>query len=191
MTQSRSNHSLLFSGECWTDDNPGITGTLPTFWATLTNLGESLKRGLNSKSFLFSLWNACLGGLSVTNCNWSGPLPTELGLLSANLRKCSSIAATYFTSFCSHLFFLIPEQLFFYGNSLTGGIPLEYAGLTALTQLRVEDNLLTTTIPTEVCLLKITGGLNLQADCEVCPFNCCTNCWKESDSVRRLYLKKN
>jgi hypothetical protein len=68
------------------------------------------------------------------------------------------------------------EQLFFYGNSLTGGIPIEYSGLTALTQLRVEDNLLTTQIPSEVCLLKITGGLNLQADCEICPFNCCTNC---------------
>ena len=47
---------------------------------------------------------------------------------------------------------------------------------TGLTQLRLEDNLLTEQIPQPVCLLKITRGTTLNADCEICPFNCCSNC---------------
>lgn len=123
--------NLVSIRESWTDENPGISGTFPTFWGALSNLG----------------------GLSATNCNWTGPLPSELGLLSNNLR-----------------------QLFFFGNDFTGAVPTQFGSLTGLTQLRLEDNLLTEQIPQPVCLLKITRGTTLNADCEICPFNCCSNC---------------
>jgi hypothetical protein len=70
---------------------------------------------------------------------------------------------------------------FFYQNGFTGGIPTEWSNLQNLEVLEVQDNLLTVTIPPQVCALRFSGLNILNADCEICPAStgsipCCTSC---------------
>lgn len=69
-----------------------------------------------------------------------------------------------------------------YGNKLSGTIPSELGRLTRLKWLRLEDNNLTGSMPTEVCSLRRSNGNldKLEADCknEVrCKSGCCTACY--------------
>jgi hypothetical protein len=98
------------------------------------------------------------GSLSVTDCSFSGTLPTEIG----NLRNSLIFA-------------------FFYRNRFTGGIPTAWGNLANLEVLEVQDNLLTETIPPQFCELRFSGLTTLRADCEICPVStgstqCCSEC---------------
>lgn len=97
-----------------------------------------------------------LASFSVTNSGWSGPLPTSIGQLVSSM-----------------------QQLYFYTNRFTGTVPTQYGALTNLRRLEMYGNNLVGSIPDSICLLKITRGLNLQADCSICNAsiqNCCTSC---------------
>lgn len=81
---------------------------------------------------------------------------------------------------CSHSIpfyqLLLSGKMYFYNNAFTGMVPSEWGALTALEELELQENMLTGQIPQSVCILKITRGLNLEADCEICPENCCSDC---------------
>ena len=66
--------------------------------------------------------------------------------------------------------------MYFFENQFTGGVPAEWGALTNLMELEVQNNMLTEQIPQAVCRLKFTFGLNLEADCAICPTNCCSAC---------------
>lgn len=89
----------------------------------------------------------------------TGTLPTELGDLSSMV------------------------QLWLYGNALTGPIPSQYARMTALRILALEDTELTGVVPIDLCLQRYNGALTtLSTDCveevQCTTFfpDCCTCC---------------
>lgn len=97
-----------------------------------------------------------LASFSVTSSGWSGPLPASIGQLTESM-----------------------QQLYFYTNRFSGTVPTEYGALTALRRLEMYGNNLVGSIPDSICRLKITRGLNLQADCSICNLSiqgCCTSC---------------
>lgn len=119
--------------ECWVDTNPSLSGTLPTFLGSLSTLGS----------------------FSVTECAFTGPIPTEIGLLSETV-----------------------QRIFMYDNALTGGVPSEFGNLQKMDFLQVENNDLTIEMPSQVCVLTFGPLEVLTADCVVCPATpCCTECF--------------
>jgi hypothetical protein len=91
----------------------------------------------------------------VTESAFTGPIPTEIGLLSATM-----------------------QRLFMYDNALTGGVPTEFGNLQKMDFLQVENNDLTIEMPSEVCVLTFGPLEVLTADCAICPATpCCTECF--------------
>jgi hypothetical protein len=120
----------------WVDANPGLAGTLPEFLGSLSTLGS----------------------LSVSDCSFSGALPSSLGDLADSL-----------------------QFAFFYSNQFSGRVPSRWGALTTLEVLELYDNQLTATIPSEVCALRLDRLNTLLADCAICPASaggveCCTQC---------------
>ena len=77
-------------------------------------------------------------------------------------------------------------QLWLYGNALTGSIPSQYAQMTGLRILALEDTKLTGVVPIELCLRRYSGALTaMSTDCadevQCTTFfpDCCTCCGRE------------
>ena len=96
--------------------------------------------------------------------NLSGPIPTELGAMSA-----------------------LEELWISNNNKITGTIPIELGELTNLNILYMQDTSLEGTMPTEICLLRDTTTIqsssgfetqlqNLGVDCQEVECCCCTTC---------------
>lgn len=128
-----------------------------------------------------------LVSFSATECLLSGPLPSELGLLT-NLRKYRVPAYRTFAvveccccGFGPHCFFFGTVGKFWASrNALTGTIPAEIGNATELEILELYDNAITGAMPNPICNLvpsaEMGGNLTLLVvDCEV-NCTCCTNC---------------
>ena len=74
----------------------------------------------------------------------------------------------------------------------TGSIPSELGMLMNLKYLYLDDNLLTGTLPDEVCALRDDNGGNLRylwADCEELACSCCTFCCVDGGDCYFVYLE--
>jgi Leucine-rich repeat (LRR) protein len=103
--------------------------------------------------------------LDLSNNRFSGRIPGELGRINNRLRR-----------------------LFMQGNLLSGTVPSEFEGLTSLSLLRLESNVLTGAMPNEVCTLFNRTQPSVFIDCEevFCP--CCNFCCKEGEECVCRYL---
>lgn len=172
---------LKMDGNFYNSSIPSIVGTLPS----LTNLylEDSIITGdlsyMRGMPKLYEHWvdgNPDLKGpiypyigdistlafFSATKCGLTGSLPPELSNIGAPLQK-----------------------LWLYGNQLTGAVPTEYGRFSRLAVLQVEGNLMTGTMPQEVCNNRDTnplGGLleTLGADCARVACDCCSCCDRDS-----------
>jgi len=72
--------------------------------------------------------------------------------------------------------------MWLYDNMLTGTVPIELGNLFKLQTLELEENLLTGTMPEDICINRAPLGLlqTLEADCGGSPpeieCSCCTCC---------------
>ncbi len=119
------------NGPGWTDNTNWLTGSVDTWYGVGVNGGR-------------------VEQLSLTNNNLSGPLPTEIGNLTAlqyldlGDNQLTGSLPTSIGSLTSLL------GLSLYSNSLQGTIPPVLGNLTNLTSLSFEDNELSGNIPTEL-----------------------------------------
>jgi Leucine-rich repeat (LRR) protein len=115
--------------ECWTDRNEGLTGALPTFFGTLSNLGS----------------------LSVTRSGWSGALPSELGLLVDSMRQMYFYNNAFTGQVPAEWGSLTNlQELQFQENDLTGQIPNSVCILKFTRALNLEADC-DICVPTNCC----------------------------------------
>lgn len=116
----------------------------------------------------------------MSDCGLTGPIPSELGLLTDMRKKPEQLWAATLSA-ANMLGFT--EQMWLYNNSLTGEIPVELSDMVALRILHVEENSLSGSMPNAICSQRDTEGgalATLSADCagsapEV-SCACCTCC---------------
>lgn len=98
-----------------------------------------------------------LESFSITSCSFSGTIPPEFGN-----------------------FGFVMKQIWMYDNDLTGTIPTELGQLAALRLLQVEGNMLSGSMPDEVCANTVFPRPleTLGADCNIggITCDCCTCC---------------
>lgn len=85
--------------ETFVDNNPGLTGTIPTELGQLTNLGKWLVHAIRKQSQQSNTHDSTLltskmslpfsASFSTTECSFTGTLPSELGNLGTSVRKYS------------------------------------------------------------------------------------------------------
>lgn len=133
-----------------------LTGTLSTMIGQLENLADLYLTGNRiSGSIPTEIGRVpYLRRLQLERCGMSGAIPTEVGLLSqmAFLQLSSNNFEGPIPTELGNLVAL--QTLSLDSNSLTGPIPTQLGQLTLLTtELRLVDNELTGTLPSEVCAI--------------------------------------
>jgi len=121
----------------WVDENRGLGGPIPTEIGSMT----------------------ALSSLSLSQCTWSGIIPTELALRGPFL-----------------------QSLFLNDNQLSGTIPTDFAAFTGLQFLTTVDNpAIVGPLDFNICTLRFSSLGVLTANCPICLdfeanfFECCTN----------------
>jgi hypothetical protein len=162
--------------ELWLDDNPGLSASIPSSMGLSTTLAS----------------------FSASNCELFGTLPTELGLitemiqiwafknkLSGTLRESALSWVTYTSGTNS----VVPHCCMFSSFHLllyfSGTIPTELGNLVKMKVLDLQLNLLTGTMPAEICARRDPFGRldELEADCApTITCDCCTCCGDQCKS---------
>lgn len=106
--------------------------------------------------------------LYIYECGLTGPIPSEIGLLSKlskyTVHKCQhQDLRTTSQALTRHPFFihLLPDYVRLMKSSLSGTVPTEIALLTDLTEFWVSKTALTGSIPSEMGTLKLMMDLRL------------------------------
>ncbi|KAG8059254.1 hypothetical protein GUJ93_ZPchr0002g23996 [Zizania palustris] len=142
--------------------NNSLTGTIPDTIGNCTSF-QVLDLSYNwlTGEIPFNIGFLQVATLSLQGNNFSGPIPSVIGLMQAlavldlSFNKLSGPIP----SILGNLTYT--EKLYLQGNKLTGSIPPELGNMSALHYLELNDNRLTGIIPPELGKLTVLFDLNL------------------------------
>jgi len=182
-------------------DKNSLYGSIPSEIGSLTNLRTFvINNNFWTGTFPDVFQNyASLDFFDVSNANFNGVIPKSL--FDVPTIRIVYLSNNTFTGTIPKDFSAatILRDLFLDGNSLTGTVPEISTGqLQSLTELLVQFNYLTGTMPKSICDLRQGGKLNvLFSDCggsqpEIeCEFpECCNRCFEGGDSAAATSRRK-